>query len=403
MGLKTVVDVIKEVDKMQGNLGEWVANGSPSNSIAQGIQKRYRDACDQWSNGGQWTTALSATGRRTMSNICGDWLQSNGSGDPYQEQLFEGLQCDCARYDLDINVGYVQEGRNEAFGITQVRVRGPVQYIRVKVYSPSTYTVELSAKGAQFQNSSSWPSCGQQQYYSTTISRAGPDVVSARIESITVTAAPDGDDCGSLPPETKPNPNPRPNPGLPDTDLPFQDDDGNVRLPLPPTLDPFGEVIELPSFPVPDIFSEESEGEGGYDETAPVEEGEPVEDTSDSSDSEPREVCFDPPPDGHIWIGYALEISGLPKTVSGHIPQSGDDLTVYPRIVGSHYPVFEVGEDKSVGTPMNLASRLTMYVVPIAGLALACVRWFCVYPEVTVKITPFSQPRSDLFTTNEEE
>ena len=81
------LEVIGFLDDVTRDLGGWISNGTPpARSILDVVQGRYRDACDSWSNGLQWTTALSPQGRLAMSKICKRGLDAQGSGDPVSQQ-----------------------------------------------------------------------------------------------------------------------------------------------------------------------------------------------------------------------------------------------------------------------------------------------------------------------------
>ena len=103
------LEVIGFLDNVTGDLGTWVSDGNPpAGRIRGAIQGRYREACDSWSNGLQWTKARNPSGRRVMSNLCDPWLSSQGSGDPVLDAPYTGGQCPLDRERL----ARVDEGVN---------------------------------------------------------------------------------------------------------------------------------------------------------------------------------------------------------------------------------------------------------------------------------------------------
>jgi len=233
------LDFIGTLADVAGGLGDWVANGTPeAGSIAGEVQQRYRDHCDAWSNGPTWVQQFDPGARLFLSNACKPWLDSQGSGDPSASVPFTGGQCPGVEYD----VAWVRRTDGAAQAGGTFTDDGPISLIDESFEEPDgEFTIRWRLTGATSETT-----------INGGINRTGPrsrytlDVTPTRTDG-------QPDDCGNPPPDIEPNPNPRPDPGLDPEDEPFEREPGQPVLPMPEIPDPFGDPVQLPNFPFPNV------------------------------------------------------------------------------------------------------------------------------------------------------
>lgn len=308
------LDFIDILADTAGGLGNWIANGTPTpGSIPGEIQQRYRDHCDSWSNGPSWVQQFDPGARLFLSNACKPWLDSQGSGDPGIVVPITGGQCPGVEYNVRGKVDFSREpcpgspvgplssdvwfqgqlwgpitGPTETVIATSTCGNSTVTRVRLDGFdssgNPSAMTVDISA--------------GRTDTYLTSISYGQMSFTRK-----------DGqpDTCGNQPGVVAPNPNPRPDPTLDPEDEPFETEPGRPVLPMPPITDPFGEPVQLPNFPLPNI-----EGPSLFPEDEPPPQAEPGEPGSpevvggdEESEGEASE--------GEILTGVLVEVGSFPS------------------------------------------------------------------------------------------
>lgn len=323
------LDLIETLADVAGGLGDWIANGTPdSGSIAGEIQQRYRDHCDAWSNNPSWVQQIDPGARLFLSNACANWLDSQGSGDPVTTPPpFEGGQCAGVEYEVtfqrnSFTVISCSSGTPQTFNVNQQAVS--------RLFGPLSGG-ELVANGEG--------NCGTSRFTATLNgfdSQGNPDsvvlwdvnrAITTRISSIsgsiTSVVRVDGqpDNCGNLPGETGPNPNPRPDPGLDPEDEPFERIPGRPVLPMPRITDPFGEPVQLPNFPLPNVEGPSlypGDDIPGGEPTEPGDKGDPDPPTETTPGGEEENT------DSSRWLmGILVEVTDAPGRAPGFQTQAG--------------------------------------------------------------------------------
>lgn len=294
------LEVIGFLDNVTGDLGTWVSDGTPpAGSIPGVIQGRYREACDSWSNGLQWTTALNPSGRRVMSNLCDPWLSSQGSGDPVLDVPYTGGQCPGVQYRIDWYSEFeYPNGFVDSYSGYYVNVMGPIGGIQTRQEGYEQLHFVEDANGTEYS------------FGSEHNNFPNPNNNHVRYDIDLQVTREDGqpDDCGNLPGEPGPNPNPRPDPGLDPEEEPFVDPTGRPVLPMPEIEDPFGDPVQLPNLPLPNI-----EGPSLFPEASPAPDpesdpGAPGDPTEIPSGGEAEETA----PEGQELVGVKVEFTTVP-------------------------------------------------------------------------------------------
>lgn len=308
------LDLIETLANVAGGLGDWIANGTPaSGSIAGEIQQRYRDHCDAWSNGPTWVQQVDPGARLFLSNACSPWLDSQGSGDPGLEVPFTGGQCPGVLYRIDWSSewefpnGFV----DDADGF-YVDVPGPISGVQTRQEGNELVRFVTD------QNDNEYPFPGE------TNQSPNPNSNYVRYELDLQVTRQDGlaDDCGSPPGTVVPNPNPRPDPGFDPEDEPFERAPGRPVLPMPRITDPFGDPVQLPNFPFPNV-----EGPTLYPEDDPILGGEPAEPGDKGEPDPPTETSpggEEEETDSSRWLmGILVEVTDAPGRAPGFQTQAG--------------------------------------------------------------------------------
>jgi hypothetical protein len=354
------IAIIETLSGISEGLGEWVAGPTPDNGIAAAIQQRYRDQCDAYSNAPGWMKAFSTPSRVTMSNICDPWLESQGSGGPVLEVPFSGGQCSTI-YRVFLTVRRVSD---------DVVVIGP----------------DTAAQNPSQNNQNAWPGPIQAVFARrnpSNPSRWGWAVTDATGETFGTLSVSsevyvagvtlerlDGqpDNCGDPPGEPAPNPNPRPDPGLDPEDEPFEDPEGRPITPMPGIENPWGDPIQLPNFPLPDLFGED-EGSGNNPNVGPpVEPG--TEQTGDGVNGEDDD--FPEPPDGSIYVGFIVKMSD--QGVSEGLQVNSPPEPIYRATTGNYRAIYEVDGNKVYSTPKRIEAETSVYWLDLPGLTLTGAR-----------------------------
>ncbi len=290
------LEVIGFLDDVTSDLGGWISNGTPpAGSIPDVVQGRYRDACDSWSNGLQWTTALSPQGRLVMSNICKPWLDSQGSGDPVSQppdepwKAYEGQ-------DLTQYCGVRLRVFSYFFGtFSQEDV---IEYHEVPPEPPSlNFVLEFTR-------------CDGTTGLFANIRDFTPNQGS-NIQILSTGVCPGcsgGDPLPTPDPVPGPNPNPRPDPGLDPEDEPFPDPTGRPVIPMPGIDDPFGDPIQIPNLPLPNVEGPSLFPEGESPPNPESDPGTPDEPVDIPAGDEAEGTCSD----GRELVGVKLEFTQVP-------------------------------------------------------------------------------------------
>ena len=135
--------------------------------------------------------------RSLRKQICNE---SAPTGDYGSSPPYEGLQCDCARYQFEIVYSFTSGGTTQETSILFAG-RGPITNITVDVPSFQTTSVRIlvDCKGGTFNNAGAYGSCGAATQVGTLTNQGG-EKTAANFIRIQNLVAPDGDNCGSLPP-----------------------------------------------------------------------------------------------------------------------------------------------------------------------------------------------------------
>lgn len=385
-------EIIETLTGISAGMGEWIAGPTPSNPVAAAIQQRYRDQCDSYSRAPSWFRTLTVPSRITMSNLCDPWLDSQGSGGPVLDSPFTGGQCD-VHYLID----YRRRFRNAdgTFGTwqnTQTNGGRAVNCEGVPVYGGDVLTIG-PISGIQARNGTwGWTidiltdgpvSC-------ISVASSGAQLSPGRTWQVEITGVTriDGqpDDCGNPEGEPGPNPNPRPDPGLDPDDEPFDRLPGRPVFPMPPITDPFGDPVQLPNFPAPPLFGTEDEGGSNNPNVGPpVTPGE----SQDGNGTDGEDDDFGDPPEGHIWVGFVVEISD--QGVSEGLQPNSPPEPIYRATTGNYRAKYDVEGEVVYSTPREIRQRMSTYFLDLAGLTLTGSR-VNVPPNDSYIVTPLSQP-----------
>lgn len=387
------LDLIETLTDVAGGLGNWIANGTPeSGSIAGEIQQRYRDHCDAWSNSPTWVQQIDPGARLFLSNACKPWLDSQGSGDPVLDVPFTGGQCPGVEYEVvTARTGWTRKECDDGstssqpgLGPITVNVHGPIGGLRrINLADgdcgPRTSRIVLDAfddDGAPI-SVVIWPIAVNGGFFSI-------GDINASISSVTRL---DGqpDNCGDPQGEPGPNPNPRPDPGLDPEDEPFERIPGQPRLPMPEIPDPFGEPVQLPNFPFPGFDPQGDDGPSNPNVGPPVEPGDEIQgDPTDPGDDE-----FGDPPEGHIWVGFLVELSD--QGVTEGLQVGSPPEPIYRSSTGNYRAVYEIEGEKVYSTPFEIRQQSSTYFLDLPGLTLVAAR-VNVPGNDSYSVTPLSQP-----------
>lgn len=349
------LDFIGTLADVAGGLGNWIANGTPSaGSIPAEIQQRYRDHCDSWSNGPTWVQQIDPGARLFLSNACKPWLDSQGSGDPSPgDQTPETGTLDFSAQGGAILRGTSASGSN--------RFRGG-----------QSFTFSMGTGDTPF-NVTSIDCDGN---FVGLLGSATPWVVN------TIGFC-NGD--SDPPPFVRPNPNPRPDPGLDPEDEPFDRRPGQPLTPMPEIENPFGDPIQLPNLPLPNPGPQEDEGQSNPNVGPPVEPGDEIEgDPNDPGDDE-----FGDPPEGHIWVGFLVELSD--QGVTEGLQVGSPPEPIYRSSTGNYRAVYEIEGEKVYSTPFEIRQQSSTYFLDLPGLTLVAAR-VNVPSNDSYSVTPLSQP-----------
>lgn len=230
---------VENLKEVVDNVSQFIADPEPSTPIAAAVHRRYRDACDSYTNAPDWLKAMNPLARDSVSIVCGPYLDSVNSGNPLAGPVGEEPRgCQAIVYD-EVRVRGLKgnaDGPVEGSFITWEfeNISGPIT--NPVVLNPGTTNSRLAVTNG----------LGQQVLGGQETFGWGP----AWILSTDPTDPPGL--CGE--PETPigPNPNPRPDPGLPPDDEPFEGPGGEPLFPMPEVPNPFGDPVQLPNFPGPD-------------------------------------------------------------------------------------------------------------------------------------------------------
>lgn len=385
------ITAISTLTAIQDGIGNFVAGPEPANPVAAAIQRRYRAQCDSYSNAPSWFQGLveaSNNGGATMDNICGPWLESQGSGPPDYAPVFEGGQCPGVAYNW--SVSYERSTRFNADGSCNFSARS----------DSGTATGPLTAAYNDFEVSPGSTDCDNGQYFSWALRSGSGSLVAGEFNaggarsyrnfSWTITRA-DGlpDDCGDQPPSViEPNPNPRPDPGLDPSEEPQPGPTGDPVFPMPDLPNPFGDPIPLPDFGSPFPFNAPLDGGGGQPYAPPPPEPGPEGPIPGDNKDENGDNDFGDPPEGERWVGCSVDQVIEPIGV-GSIPSAEPDR-IYPSVVGNARLVFGNGT-RELDTPIQIRSRRVFLWEGIEG----CNPTGCrvnVAPGFSYEVTPFSVP-----------
>lgn len=367
------IEIVRSVTGVSESLGEFVAGPTPANPVGAAIQQRYRDACDSWSNGLQWTTALSPSGRVHMENLCDPWLTSQGSGGPQlQPPEVTGGQCPGVEYFAgapDVTTPSVSQG----IGPLSVSTSSGTQDGR------PTFTITFNWGGGLTGGVGSTTSFDDGP--SPTISERYSGVTTERVDG-------QADTCGDSPSEIGPNPNPRPNPNLPSSEEPFTAPDGRPVVPMPPITDPFGEPVQLPNFPMPPLFGDEGEPGDSPNVGPPVSNGPEI----DGSGNQGGDDDFGEPPEGHIWVGFVVRLSDQGLTEGLQVNSLPEPI--YRSSTGNYRAKYDIEGTTVYSSPYRIEQQTSTYWLDLPGLTLTGSR-VNVPSNDSYTVTPLSQPKTD--------
>jgi hypothetical protein len=367
------IAIIETLSDISEGLGNWIAGPVPDNDIAAAIQQRYRDQCDAYSNAPGWMKAFNTPSRVTMTNICDPWLTSQGSGPPVEgTPEVTGGQCEGIEY---------RAGAPNVTTPSVSRGIGPL--------SVSTSFGESNGRPT-FSISFSWAGGLTGGVGVTTTFDDGPSpTISERYTGVVASRVDDQPDlCGDSPLEPAPNPNPRPDPGLGPDEEPFEDPDGRPIIPMPGIENPWGAPIQLPNFPLPDLFGEESGGGSNPNVGPPVNPG--SEQTGDGVNGEDDD--FPEPPEGSIYVGFIVKMSD--QGVSEGLQVNSPPEPIYRATTGNYRAIYEVDGVKVYSTPKRIQSETSVYWLDLPGLTLVGAR-VNVPSNDSYSVTPLYQAETD--------
>jgi hypothetical protein len=157
---------------------------------------------------------------------------------------------------------------------------------------------------------------------------------------------------------------------------------------MPGIDDPFGDPIQLPNFPMPPLFdSPEEEGPDNPNTGPDVEMGEP----QDGNGNEGEDDDFGDPPEGHIWVGFIVEMSDQGVT-EGLQPNSPPE-PIYRSSTGNYRAKYDVEGEAVYSTPRRIEQQKSAYWLDLPGLTLTGAR-VNVPSNDSYVVTPLSQPEN---------
>jgi len=250
---------VENLKEVVDNVSAFVAGPEPSSPIAAAVHRRYRDACDSYSNAPGWLKAMNPLARDGVGVVCNPYLEGVGSGQPGVGPTTEEPRgCQPIVYDEVRVTGLKGSSAGPVEGSfinwTFDNIQGPVT--SPVVLNPGTTNSRLAVTNG----------VGVQVLGGTETFGWGPAWISDT----------DPDDppglCGVPEVPIGPNPNPRPDPGLPPDDEPFEGPGGEPIFPMPEVPNPFGDPVQLPNFPGPNP-AEPVPPQGPGDQPDPVPPG----------------------------------------------------------------------------------------------------------------------------------
>lgn len=294
------LDLIETLADVAGGLGDWIANGTPdSGSIAGEIQQRYRDHCDAWSNGPTWVQQIDPGARLFLSNACSPWLDSQGSGDP---SVGSGPPIAAPGDDFTAQGGVLFKRSTAATEQEFFNCALRFEAFTGNNGNPSQQPFEIDAIRCD----------GSRISFASDIEF---EIVSTGCCASQTNPPPPGS------PVVSPNPNPRPDPGLDPEDEPFERQPGRPVLPMPEIPNPFGDPIQLPNFPLPNIEGPSlypGDDIPGGDPTEPGDKGDPDPPVETAPGGEEEAT------DSSRWLmGILVEVTSAPSRAPGFQTSAG--------------------------------------------------------------------------------
>lgn len=382
-------------DLLQG-AGGFVAGPTPSSPAAAAIQSTIRKGCENLASSPLRPVFEGIPGQKAIAGeICAPYWASEGIDPPSTELPFEGGQCQGVFYYVTADLTF----RNLSTGVegstAQIRsainqnrnVPGPVQGVFVLQQFPTQSRIIW--RGNQNQ--------GDMLNASNNAITFNPTQNEAIISNIQV--SPLTPECGNPAPVTRPGVNIPPDNG-PQFDFAL-DADGDIILNDELISTPFGdfllsELVEgvLSQFGGQDI-DPELLGNGAPEVAAPISQ-------NGSQGEGGGDEDFGEPPEGRIWVGGLVEITGG-DNLYGNIASSGPENTVYPRVVGNVSLKLEDDNSGIIrGDAKQIRSKWSEAVVDVTGLNVTGLR-VSVLPEITYRVYPLSVIDKDSLSEGEGE
>lgn len=378
--------IVNGLVNIEGQVGAFIKGDIGGDSpIANHFRDQYRARCEEYTNAPGWLKAIGPGGKgNPIGRICKPYLDDNDWSDIEIGPPFDGGQCDCVKYQIRVRG---QRGNGNNFTMTGRTVYGPIGGVRIR---PTDGRIQVFCRGLSNNTCLGVPIsfvCGDLGWKTSSFGTSSLIGGNARIDEI-VRCDGQPDNCGNPEDEPIPGPNPAPRPDpirLPD-DEPFIDpnDDGDgpiFGVPVNPFPDPFfGDGFPtLDDGLLPDGFGGGSSGGGGA--------GRPFDgiDGQDGGDED-----FPDPPDGEVWVGAYLEITGRPTFITS-VPGSGPENEAFYRVIGN-FSLYSIDDGKTYRTEaVQVRSAWTKFIGSPVGLPISGA-YVNVLPNVQYTVYPVSAP-----------
>lgn len=379
----SIKDGVTALFAVETQVANFINGTTPRNATGAWIQDNARWQCEAFARAPSALTALTTTSTAVIQRVCEPYLNSLNYqfAELAQSQGFGG-QCAGVTYDY----GYTFRVRNsscvlgepsETF-VSNNPLVGPIDVRNDTSYSQGAgakwaYCVDANGKQAGFVNLdilANSPTCGNQKRN---------EFVSCRFVARTGQVT----NCGNTAPEVPETPRTPPVRTPPSGDPqdpppePYEDEDGDVIIPIPPYTGPGG-PIELPPFVIP------TSGYSGEPPSGPIGEGTPQ--AGQNTEGEGNIDAFPPPESGTYWIGAYVELSA--DSLQTGLITSSIPNDIYPRIVGNARLASETESGFSLfETPVDLRQKQSTLITADESLIVLGV-FVNVLPGIEYTVTP---------------
>lgn len=370
----TAGDLLEQAGAVvSGGQADYIRSGQPQSTYGKIQQQIARQACRQYADDPAQFPGRAAV---LVENACRPYLDDIGYGSPPRIELpFRGGQCCDATYAVSFSG--LNTAQEPVSGTTNISGKILGSYERSNQPSQPTKTAGV-----------------RRELCSGQVDEIGLITVFESQDTgfeITGVVRIDGlpDDCGNVPPELEdPIPPPTPSP----TVEPFQPEPG-IDIDIGVEINPDGTInVNIGTGPIQiDPFGGGDGGGGDGGGATPTQNpkggpenlGDPIE-GGPGTGNDDGDVDFGAPPDGRVWVGVLLEVTG--DGGAAKLPNSVAGAEVYPTVSGNLTLKYAGGQ----GPSLRVTSKWSEAFRPSNALEVVGVR-VGMLPSFSYRVYPVSE------------